>query len=97
AWNYFQSLDRPENKSFVDRFQARYGSQRVVTDPMESAYCGVHLWAQAVNAAKNDDVRQIRAAICDQKYDGPGGPIRIDPTTQYCYKVFRLGQVDADG
>jgi urea transport system substrate-binding protein len=48
AWNYFQSLDRPENRVFVEKFRARYGPQRVTADPMEAAYLGVHLWAQAV-------------------------------------------------
>lgn len=41
AWNYFQSLDRPENHSFVNRFQSRYGLRRVVADPMEAGHLGV--------------------------------------------------------
>ena len=45
AWNYFQSLDRPQNKRFVSRFRQRYGPQRVLSDPMEAAYLGVHLGA----------------------------------------------------
>ena len=48
AWNHFQSLDRPENRVLVDKFRSRYGRQRVTADPMEAAYVGVHLWAQAV-------------------------------------------------
>ena len=51
AWNYFQSLDKPKNKGFVRRFQARYGSQRVISDPMEAGYSSVFLWAQAIEAA----------------------------------------------
>ena len=47
AWNYFQSLDRPENHAFVKRFRSRYGRQRVVADSMEAGYLGVHLWAQS--------------------------------------------------
>ena len=27
SWNYFQSLDRPENHAFVKRFRSRYGRQ----------------------------------------------------------------------
>ena len=48
AWNYFQSIDSEENKKFVASFRKKYGPQRVVTDPMESSYFGVKLWAQAV-------------------------------------------------
>src|SRR5262249_48053851 len=51
AWSYFQSIDRRENREFIDKFRARFGSRRVVSDPMETVYFGVHLWAQAVQQA----------------------------------------------
>lgn len=79
AWNYFQNLDRPENLAFVQRFQARYGRQRVTGDPMEAAYVGVHLWAQAVEAADSEDPQAIRQALRGQSFCGPGGIVRIDP------------------
>src|SRR5262249_23378295 len=60
AWNYFQSIDSPRNQDFVGRFRAKYGADRVLSDPMEAAYIGVHLWAQAVTVAKKDDVAAIR-------------------------------------
>jgi urea transport system substrate-binding protein len=96
AWNYFMSIDRPQNREFVRRFQARYGGHRVVTDPMEAAYCGVHLWAQAVQQAGTDNVRAIRAAIKGQGFDAPEGPVRIDPETQHTAKISRIGRI-ADG
>ena len=43
AWNYFQTIDRPENRRFVERFRARYGQQRAISDPMEATYFGVPL------------------------------------------------------
>jgi urea transport system substrate-binding protein len=63
AWSYFQTVDRSLNHEFVRRFQARYGTQRVISDPMEAAYFGVHLWAQAVKEAESDDVAEIRQAV----------------------------------
>src|SRR5262249_62074198 len=63
AWNYFQTVDRPQNHAFVKRFQARYGNQRVISDPMEAAYFGVHLWAQAVEEAGDDNISSIRQAV----------------------------------
>src|SRR4029077_20758268 len=44
AWTYFQSVATPENQEFVRRFHAKY-PQRSITDPMETAYVGVKLWA----------------------------------------------------
>ena len=42
AYTYFQSIDTPANRAFLERFHARY-PQRAVTDPMESAYVSVKM------------------------------------------------------
>jgi urea transport system substrate-binding protein len=97
AWSYFMSIDRPQNREFVRRFQVRYGRHRVITDPMEAAYCGVHLWAEAVQAAGTDDVRAIRAAIKGQVFDAPEGVVQVDPATQHTAKISRIGKIVADG
>jgi urea transport system substrate-binding protein len=60
---------------------------------MEAAYCGVHLWAQAVQQAGTDDVRAIRATIKGQCFDAPEGPVRIDPETQHASKISRIGRI----
>jgi urea transport system substrate-binding protein len=97
AWNYFQSIERAENKAFVDRFRSRYGSRRVVADPMEASYVGVHLWAQAVEAADDDGARAVRESLRNQSFDAPEGLVRIDPESQYAWKTMRLGKVVAGG
>jgi len=97
AWNYFESIDSPTNRSFVDRFRSRFGAERVVSDPMEAAYFGVHIWAQAVTAAKSDDVSAIRLAVRGQKFIAPEGPIQIDPETQHTSKFIRIGQIKETG
>jgi urea transport system substrate-binding protein len=93
AWNYIQTIDGPQNHAFLKRFQARYGKQRVVSDPMEAAYVGVHLWAQAVEEAGDESVAKLRKAIRRQTYDAPEGLVRIDPDTQHAWKVFRVAQI----
>lgn len=93
AWNYFQSLDRPENHAFVKRFRSRYGSHRVIADTMEAGYLGVHLWAQAAQVAGPDDVAAIRQALPNQSFDAPGGRVRIDGENQHTWKTMRLGRI----
>lgn len=97
AWNYFQSLDRPANLAFIEKFRSRYGPQRVTADPMEAGYLGVHLWAQAVEAAGGDDVPAIREALRHQNFEAPGGPVRIDPDNQHTWKTMRLGKIVEGG
>ena len=95
AWNYFQSVDRPQNRAFEARFHAVYGAERSINDPMEAAYDGVYLWAQAVRAAGSTDVRAIRQAIKGQRFDAPGAEIRIDPSNNHTWKPFRVGRIIA--
>jgi urea transport system substrate-binding protein len=97
AANYFQSLDNAQNQDFLRRFARRYGAGRTVSSPMETAYTGVHLWAQAVQAAGRDDPRAIREALRGQEYDAAQGPVRIDPTTLHLVQTARVGRIDEAG
>ena len=70
AWNYFESIDNPENKAFIDKWMAYVkknnlpgGDKRVTNDPMEATYIGIHMWAQAVEQADSTNVDAVRQAI----------------------------------
>jgi urea transport system substrate-binding protein len=97
AWGYFQSLTSPENRSFVERFQAEFSKQRVVTDPMESAYVGVKLWAKAVEQAKTDDPQAVRPLMLEQQMLAPEGLVHFDVATQHVYKTPRIGRINEHG
>ncbi len=97
AWNYFQSLTTPENLAFVRKFQARFGNRRVVTDPMEAAYVGVKLWADAVRQARSDRPADIRRAMQNRRLAAPEGEVRIDPATQHAFKTPRIGKITPSG
>lgn len=60
---------------------------------MEAGYLGVHLWAQAVEAAGSNDVSAIRQALRNQSFEAPGGRVRIDPENRHTWKTMRLGRV----
>ncbi len=97
AWNYFQSTETEANRTFVKAFKRRFGAGRVTSDPMEAAYVGVRLWAQAVKQAGADDVREIRNALRNQSLNAPEGIVSVDPETQHTWKTVRIGQIRADG
>ncbi|HVU86176.1 MAG TPA: transporter substrate-binding protein [Pirellulales bacterium] len=97
ARNYFQTIDYRENQEFLQRFWARYGRQRVVSDAMESGYVGVHLWAKAVQKAQSDDPVKVRQSLRGLEYDGPGGPIFVDPVLLNTHRTTRIGRVRPDG
>ncbi|MGE3821940.1 MAG: urea ABC transporter substrate-binding protein [Isosphaeraceae bacterium] len=97
AWNYFESLDRPRNREFLAAFRGKYGADRAISDPMEAAYCGVKLWAQAVRDASSDVLSEIRPTLFRQSLDAPEGDLALDPLTQHAWKVARIGRIRADG
>jgi ABC-type branched-subunit amino acid transport system substrate-binding protein len=96
AWTYFQSIDTPANKEFVRRVRQKH-PQRMITDPMETAYMSVKLWAAAVAEAQSTEPKKIRHALMSQRIDGPGGEIRVDSDTQHCYRTPRIAQIGTDG
>ncbi|HEY9750605.1 MAG TPA: urea ABC transporter substrate-binding protein [Allocoleopsis sp.] len=97
AWNYFQTVDTPANKKFVEAFKAKYGSDRVTNDPMEAAYIMVYLWKQAVEkAGVADDMEKVRAAAVGQTFDAPEGQVTLAPN-HHLSKVVRIGEVRDDG
>ncbi|MEX0717460.1 MAG: transporter substrate-binding protein [Planctomycetaceae bacterium] len=96
AWTYFQTLDTPANRDFVRRYHEKH-PQRPVTDPMESAYAGVMLWAQAVRETDGIEPRRVRRAMLSQRFESPGGEIRLDADTQHAHKTPRVGRIGSDG
>lgn len=98
AWNYFQSLKTPENQKFVDAFKKRYGSKRVTDDPMEAAYFGVNLWAEAVREAQSASIADVHQKIKGRiSFNAPEGNVYIDPLNQHTWKVVRIGKINSDG
>ncbi|MEP6490452.1 urea ABC transporter substrate-binding protein [Microcoleus vaginatus GB2-A3] len=97
VWNYFQTVDTPENRKFVKAYKARYGENRVTDDPIEAAYLGVYLWKQAVEKAGSTDAVKVRAAAKNIEFAAPSGKVKIDAQTQHIWKTVRIGKVRADG
>jgi urea transport system substrate-binding protein len=97
AWNYFQSVDTPENKTFIAAFKAKYGKDRVVDDPIEAAYYGVYVWKAAVEKAKSFAVDQVRAAVYGLEFAAPGGKKKMDEKNQHTWKPVYIGEIQKDG
>jgi urea transport system substrate-binding protein len=97
AWNYFQSLDTSTSQDFVNRFKSKYGDNCVTDDPIEATYTGVHLWADAVEAAGTIETEQVRGQLANRRYSAPQGWIRVDSNNQHLWKYIRVGQIREEG
>src|SRR5690348_7724201 len=64
AWNYFESINAPINKAFINQWHAFIKNpKRTTNDPMEAHYIGFNLWVKAVEKAKSTDVNKVLAAL----------------------------------
>ncbi len=104
AWNYYQSIDTPGNRAFVDAFKAYAvakglpgGAGRVTDDPIEAAYFGVYVWKAAVEKAGSFDVGPVTEAVLGLEFDAPGGPKKMHPVNHHTYKPVYIGRIRADG
>ena len=96
CWNYFQTLDNPANHAFVDKFQSLYGADRVCSAPMVMAYCQIHLWRQAVEAAGSLDTEAVRDNLVGQEFLGPAGHLAIEPNHHATTRPY-VGRFGDDG
>lgn len=97
AWNYFQSIQSPQNQVFLQRFHNRYGQQTVVDDPMEASYISLQLWVQAAHEAGSTEPVQVQRTILRQSLLAPEGVVSLDPTTRHLWRAARIGKARVDG
>jgi len=97
AWNYYQTVDSPVNKTFVEAFKAKYGAARVTSDPMEAAYTSLFLWQAMVEKAKSfapDDVKKASGGVT---YAAPEGSVTVNGENHHIAKTALIGKVGTDG
>jgi urea transport system substrate-binding protein len=97
AWNYYQTTGGAANDKFVKAFKAKYGANKVTSDPMEAGYNAVYLWAEAVKKAGTTEVEAVKTAAKGISLDLPEGKVTIDGANQHVFKTARIGEVMPDG
>src|SRR5437588_1447764 len=105
AWNYFMSLKNPENEAFKKKWAAYAKAKKLpgadkplTNDPMEAAYVGMMMWAQAVEKAKSFDPDKVIAAMGGQSFKAPDGfMVKMDEKNHHLHKPVFIGEVKADG
>jgi urea transport system substrate-binding protein len=98
AWNYFMSVDTPENKAFIEKWQTfAKNPKRVSNDPMEAHYIGFQMWVQAVEQAGTTEVDAVRQAIIGQKAPNLTGGISEMLPNHHITKPVLIGEIQPDG
>jgi urea transport system substrate-binding protein len=96
AWNYYQTINSPKNAAFVQQFKAKYGQNRVTSDPMEAAYTSIFLWKAMVEKAKSFTTNDVRNAADGVSYDAPEGTVTVNGENHHIAKTALIGKVGPD-
>jgi urea transport system substrate-binding protein len=98
AWNYFESINTPENKAFIARWHTFIKNpKRTTNDPMEASYIGFNLWVKAVQKAGTTDPEKVIAALPGIETPNLTGTMaKVLPNHHITKPVF-IGEVRADG
>jgi urea transport system substrate-binding protein len=98
AWNYFESINTPANKAFIDQWHAFIKNpKRTTNDPMEAHYIGFNLWVKAVQKAGTTNVEKVLAALPGTETPNlTGGIAKVLPNHHITKPVY-IGEIKADG
>ncbi|MCH2396526.1 urea ABC transporter substrate-binding protein [Oceanibaculum sp.] len=98
AWNYFMSIDTPENKDFIKKWQTFIKNpKRVTNDPMEAHYIGFNMWVKAVEKAGTVDVDPVIDSLIGVSVPNLTGGYSAMMPNHHITKPVLIGEVQADG
>ncbi len=98
AWNYFMSVDTPENDAFIETWQAFTGNpERVSNDPMEAHYIGFNMWVKAVEAAGTTDPDAVIDAMIGVAVPNLTGGLSSMGSNHHITKPVMIGEIQEDG
>ncbi|HWT30819.1 MAG TPA: transporter substrate-binding protein, partial [Propylenella sp.] len=98
AWNYFMSVDAPENEEFIEAWHAFIGNEeRVTNDPMEAHYIGFNMWVKAVEKAGTTDPKAVQEAIIGVSVPNLTGGYSSMMPNHHITKPVLIGEIQDDG
>src|SRR5262245_58724860 len=98
AWNYFESVDTPENAEFIKKWHAFIkNDKRVTNDPMEAHYIGFNMWVKAVEKAGTTDPDKVIDAIVGISVPNLSGGYSTMMPNHHITKPVLIGEIQADG
>ena len=97
AWNYFQSVDSPdEHRRSSGRSKPSTATDRPTSDPMEAAYTSLYLYKNMVEKAESFCVDAVNAAADGVTFEAPEGTVTVNGENHHIAKTGLIGQINAD-
>jgi urea transport system substrate-binding protein len=98
AWNYFESVNTPENKKFIsDWHKFIKNNKRTTNDPMEAHYIGFNMWVKAVEKAGTTDPDKVIDAMIGVSVPNLTGGYSTMMPNHHITKPVLIGEIQANG
>jgi urea transport system substrate-binding protein len=98
AWNYFESIETPENKAFIVKWhEFTKNPKRTTNDPMEAHYIGFNMWVKAVEKAGTVDPDKVIAALPGTEQPNLTGGTAVMLPNHHITKPVFIGEIRGDG
>ncbi len=98
AWNYFMSVDNPDNKAFIAKWQAfTKNPKRVTNDPMEAHYVGFAMWVKAVEKAGTFEPAKVIDAMIGVTAPNLSGGVSAMMPNHHITKPVLIGEIEENG
>ena len=98
AWNYFMSVDTPENAAFIEEWHKFIkNDKRVTNDPMEAHYIGFNMWVKAVEKAGTTDPAAVIDAMIGVAVPNLTGGFSAMMPNHHITKPVLIGEIQDDG
>jgi ABC-type branched-subunit amino acid transport system substrate-binding protein len=97
SFEYFMTLDTPENQDFIQRYHERFGEDEIMDSIGQGMYTCVNLYAQGVQQADSTDKDAVVEGMRQVEFDDPKGRIRIDADTQAAHLNDYIAEIAPPG
>jgi urea transport system substrate-binding protein len=98
AWNYFQSVETPENAAFIKQWKSFIkDDKRVTNDPMEAHYIGFKMWVKAVEKVGTTDPSKVGEAMIGVTVPNLTGGFATMYQNHHLSKPVLIGEIQEDG
>jgi urea transport system substrate-binding protein len=98
AWNYFESVDTPENAEFIKNWHAFIkNDKRVTNDPMEAHVIGFNMWVKAVEKAGTTDPDKVIDAVVGVSVPNLSGGYSTMMPNHHITKPVLIGEIQENG
>jgi urea transport system substrate-binding protein len=98
AWNYFMSVETPENADFIAKWHEYIkNADRVTNDPMEAHVIGFNMWVEAVEKAGTTDPDTVIDALIGIAVPNLSGGYSTMMPNHHITKPVLIGEIQDDG